>query len=180
MDKLNISRSGDKLTREDVIEKIKEYLKRLKNKDNLESVRADFVKEFKEVDASEIMLAEQRLLKEGTPLEEVQKLCDVHSALFHGKTTEERILNAEKAANQSVKEKRMAATKKLISISGHPLYTFTRENEKIEQLVERCMGVANDGNIEKELLTNLRQIAIHYAKKGDLLYPHLKVKYDIS
>lgn len=117
MDKLNISRSGDKLTREDVIEKIKEYLKRLKNKDNLESVRADFVKEFKEVDASEIMLAEQRLLKEGTPLEEVQKLCDVHSALFHGKTTEERILNAEKAANQSVKEKRMAATKKLISIS---------------------------------------------------------------
>ena len=63
MDKLNISRSGDKLTREDVIEKIKEYLKRLKNKDNLESVRADFVKEFKEVDASEIMLAEQRLLK---------------------------------------------------------------------------------------------------------------------
>ena len=31
MDKLNISRSGDKLTREDVIEKIKEYLKRLKN-----------------------------------------------------------------------------------------------------------------------------------------------------
>ena len=75
MDKLNISRSGDKLTREDVIEKIKEYLKKLKNKDNLESVRADFVKEFKEVDASEIMLAEQRLLKEGTPLEEVQKLC---------------------------------------------------------------------------------------------------------
>ena len=48
MDKLNISRSGDKLTREDVIEKIKEYLKRLKNKDNLESVRADFVKEFPE------------------------------------------------------------------------------------------------------------------------------------
>ena len=82
MDKLNISRSGDKLTREDVIEKIKEYLKRLKNKENLESVRADFVKEFKEVDAAEIMLAEQRLLKEGTPLEEVQKLCDVHSALF--------------------------------------------------------------------------------------------------
>ncbi len=28
MDKLNISRSGDKLTREDVIEKIKEYLKK--------------------------------------------------------------------------------------------------------------------------------------------------------
>ena len=25
-----------------------------------------------------------------------------------------------------------------------------------------------------------RQVSIHYAKKGDLLYPHLKVAYDIS
>ena len=43
------------------------------------------------------------LLKEGTPLTEVQKLCDVHSALFHGATKEERIANAEKEVEASRK-----------------------------------------------------------------------------
>ena len=37
----------------------------------------------------------------------------------------------------------------------------------------------NNG-ISNELLDELRQIAIHYARKGDLLYPHLKVQYGIS
>lgn len=36
------------------------------------------------------MKAEQELIKEGTPITEVQKLCDVHSALFHGLTKEEK------------------------------------------------------------------------------------------
>ena len=48
-------------------EQIKSYLKRLGEGEDLESVRADFVKDFKEVDAAEIMNAEQELLKEGTP-----------------------------------------------------------------------------------------------------------------
>ena len=80
-------------------ELIKSYLKRLGNGEALEAVQADFVREFGEVEASEIMKAEQELMKEGTPLEEVQRLCDVHSALFHGSTREERIMNAEKAAS---------------------------------------------------------------------------------
>ena len=46
----------------DIADKIKDYLKRLGNGESLEAVRSDFVKEFQSVDASEIMLAEQRLL----------------------------------------------------------------------------------------------------------------------
>lgn len=34
------------------------------------------------------------------------------------------------------------------------------------------------GKINSDLLQELRQLSIHYAKKGDLLYPHLKVKYE--
>lgn len=48
------------------------------------------------MDPAEIMHAEQELLREGTSIEELQRLCDVHSALFHGSTTEEKIANAEK------------------------------------------------------------------------------------
>ena len=94
----------DKLTKE----RIKEYLKRLGTDEELASVRADFVKEFEAVDAAEIMSAEQELLREGTPLSEVQRLCDVHAALFQGKTKEEQIANAEKAVAAKVKEYKLS------------------------------------------------------------------------
>lgn len=74
-------------------ELLKDYLKRLGNGEDLESVKKDFVQNFSDVEASEIMKAEQELIKEGTPITEVQKLCDVHSALFHGLTKEEKIAN---------------------------------------------------------------------------------------
>lgn len=73
------------MNREEQKQTIKDYLKRLGAGEELESVRVDFVKKFQSVDAAEIMNAEQELIKEGTPISEVQRLCDVHSALFHGK-----------------------------------------------------------------------------------------------
>lgn len=161
-------------------EKIKTYLKRLGAGEKIDSVREDFVREFREVDPTEIMQAEQELLKEGTPLEEVQKLCDVHAALFHGTTTEEKIANAEKSVAEAMKEKRMTATAELAEIPGHPLHTFTLENDALEEILKKCGEEAKAGEVDDCLLEELRQLAIHYAKKGDLLYPHLKVKYGIS
>lgn len=52
-------------------ELLKGYLKRLGNGEDLESVKKDFVQNFSDVDASEIMKAEQELIKEGTPITEV-------------------------------------------------------------------------------------------------------------
>ena len=91
---------------EDRTEQLKAFLRRLGDGEDLEAVREDFVRAFGEVEASEIMQAEQELLKEGTPLSEVQRLCDVHSALFHGATTEEKIANAEKEVETSLLRKR--------------------------------------------------------------------------
>ena len=78
---------------------LKSYVKRLSTGEELESVRKDFVENFSDVEAIEIAQAEQALISGGVPVSEVQKLCDVHSALFHGKTKEERIANAEAAVN---------------------------------------------------------------------------------
>ena len=144
--------------------KIKSYLQRLNKGEALESVQTDFVRECKDVDPADIMQAEQELLREGTSIGELQRLCDVHSALFHGST-------------------RLSAAS-LIQISGHPLQTFTLENAALEKLIHRTeQALENDDNnnsITNELLEQLRQIAIHYARKGDLLYPHLNVQYGIS
>lgn len=182
----------------DRIEKLKSYLKRLGEGESLEAVRKDFAAEFQGVEASEIMKAEEAILAEGTPITEVQKLCDVHSALFHGTT------------DYSNKHEKSAA---LSQVKGHPLQTFTRENEALTKLIDRMKELlagmekesscgslpvdekqADTGKFpvdEKQVDTgNLPQIAaqllkicgvaVHYAKKGDLLYPHLNARYGIA
>ncbi|EHL12225.1 hypothetical protein HMPREF9624_00532 [Oribacterium asaccharolyticum ACB7] len=217
---------------EDRAEALRSLLDRLSEGEDLESVRADFVRDFKDVDPAEIMKAEQGLMESGMPLSKVQKLCDVHSALFHGDTREEKIANAERAVqaslkNQAGKEEKNYINKSLeadalIQIPGHPLATFTKENQALgkylestkarwESLVESLSGKVGGKNkaekVEKseevkcaqgsegiqgapdweallsafsEELAKLRSFTVHYAKKGDLLYPLLKVKYDIS
>ena len=213
----------------DRAEALRSLLDRLSEGEDLESVRADFVRDFKDVDPAEIMRAEQGLMESGMPLSKVQKLCDVHSALFHGDTREEKIANAERAVQASLKnhagkEEKNYINKSLeadalIQIPGHPLSTFTKENQALgkylestkarwESLVESLSGKAGGKNkaekVERaqgaegvedaqgapdweallatfsEELAKLRSFIVHYAKKGDLLYPLLKVKYDIS
>ena len=182
----------------DRIEKLKSYLKRLGEGESLEAVRKDFAEEFQGVEPSEIMKAEEAILAEGTPITEVQKLCDVHSALFHGTT------------DYSNKHEKSAA---LSRVKGHPLQTFTRENEALTKLIDRVKELLHDtdertcsgsqqadekqtdtGNLpvdEKQadtgslpqiaaLLLKIREVAVHYAKKGDLLYPHLNARYGIA
>ncbi len=174
-------------------DQLKSYLKRLGEGEDLEQVRKDFVDKFSEVEASEIMKAEQELIKEGTPITEVQKLCDVHSALFHGATKEEKIANAEKAVEASLKKeesvkktmpdaynKKHEAAKALRETAGHPLSTWTMENEKIEALIHEMQSDLDTGKEVGNKLVQLRQLSVHYAKKGDLIYPVLKVRYGIS
>lgn len=173
--------SQSKETKEERIELLKSYLKRLGTGEDLEVVKADFVANFSDVDAAEIMKAEQVILAEGTPLSEVQKLCDVHSALFHGETREEKIANAEKAVNVSVlREERAAKTKALVEEKGHPLNLFTKENEVLATRIKAAKAEIGNGTVGKNTLESVRDVSIHYAKKGDLLYPVLKVQYEIS
>ena len=238
------------------IAQLKSYLKRLGAGEDLESVRADFVRKFSDVDASEIMRAEQELMREGTPLPEVQKLCDIHSALFHGATREEQIANAEKEVRASLLRKRarevqasqevragqgteasakaskapetqgaqaasietaastvpgvqtapaaqraQAAEQEqkarpgrpasaahvtgpqdrknkaagMEAIAGHPLCTLKKENDV---LAARIAEFRKTG--DASLIGQIREIAIHYAKKGDLLYPLLNVRYGVT
>ena len=80
---------------EEKTEKLKTYLRRLDAGEDLENVRKDFVANFKDVSAEEILNAEQSLISEGVPVSKVTNLCDIHSALFEGKTC---------AANENIPE----------------------------------------------------------------------------
>ena len=158
------------------IEKLKTLLGRLNRGEELERVREDFVKEFRQVDATEIMETEQQMLSQGTPLEEVQKLCDVHAALFRAAAPD-----TEEAADPSLLRKQRAEkTRQLTETTGHPLSAFHRENQALEKLIEKAKAWKEEKDIDKETLESLQKIAGHYARKGDLLYPVLKVGYGVS
>lgn len=162
---------------------LKAYLKRLNDGENLESVRKDFVANFEHVDASEIMSAEQELIAEGTPITEIQRLCDLHSALFHGCTSEEKVVPILNFTGETLKTDHGVSketSSQLADIPGHPLHTFTLENKNLEKLVVTAKEAVEKRENVDEILPKIREVSIHYAKKGDLIYPHLKVKYDIS
>ena len=160
--------------KEQRIKKLTEYLQRLGAGEELEEVRKDFIKEFSDVQASEIMEAEQELMKQGTPLEEVQRLCDVHAALFHGVTPDEEMKKRQSFEQKEYGNKSQQA-QELEQVEGHPLYTLTKENQALLKLLQQFAG-----SEDENLLSIIGQFAVHYAKKGDLLYPHLKVKYGIA
>ena len=216
--------------------KIKSYVERLSKGEDIESVRKDFVENFTDVDAAEIAKAEQSLIAGGTPVAEVQKLCDVHSALFHGATREEKIANAEKAVEESLKRQREEGEVKtaqtlvapngnsisygsignvdvkeamsesfgmgigskfkaaplkrqdgadsiymeLRTIENHPLNTFALENEAISDALKELRRAMDVKENVMPALKKAREASIHYAEKGDLLYPILNVKYGFS
>lgn len=165
---------------------LKDYIRRLSNGEDLESVRTEFIQNFEAVEADEIMEAEQQLMQEGLKISDVQRLCDVHSALFHGRTRAEQIANAEKAVEAAIQRKQMAENPQ--NRPGHPLHTLFEENKAIEAAIasarktiaDEKQGSHLDEANWKEMLEELRKTSAHYAKKGDLLYPLLNRSYGIS
>ncbi|WP_297281231.1 DUF438 domain-containing protein [uncultured Anaerococcus sp.] len=142
-------------------ELIKSYINRLSNGEDINIVKRDFKENFDGVSSSEIMDAEESLLEEGMDKKEVKKLCDVHSALFHGMTTNELV---KKEYNKEY--------------NNVVLDYFNNENNQIKELIKKI-----EFSISSEIPENLNNDLIiiinnHYKKKGDLIYPLLKAKYN--
>lgn len=146
-------------------EKLKSMIMRLNQGEDLEAVRADFVKEFESVSVHDIVRAEQCLIDDGTPMEEVQKLCDLHSAMFHGKTEAELWAEEERAAQASGSQ----------VPEGHPVDVLRRENKALEKIVNHALAAIQDSDVEVLLtdLKTLRRINVLYSKKESILMPML-------
>lgn len=155
---------------------LKDYIERLSQGEDLESVRKEFVANFKNVESSEIAMAEQELILAGVPVDDVQRLCDVHSALFHGMTVEEQI-----SENQLVEDEVTALN--LRKIAGHPLQVYMDENDILEQKIKDVSELAKIDKSDK-LVEELRPLRLnlkaHYSSKGDLIYPLLSRTYNYS
>ena len=61
---------------------------------------------------------------------------------------EEQIANAPKATVDSIREQRFAKTAELVKIPGHPLHTFTLENEALAKTIEKCREALKNGHVD--------------------------------
>lgn len=143
-------------------EKLKAIIKKIHNGLPLDEAKKLFKEQFGSITTEEITSMERNLIKEGMPIEEVQKLCDVHAALFNGS-----ISDIHKA-------------KDITEIPGHPAYVLIKENEKIQQVIDREIKPYIDKKDKTStlLLTvgleRLSQINKHYARKENLFFPALE------
>ncbi len=141
---------------------LKEMIKRLHNGEEFEAVKKEFAEAFEGVGADEIADAEKKLIDEGeVSVEEVQRLCDVHSALVHGSVAD------------------IHGHKKMDETLGHPAWILKKENEHLTKLInsieEHITSLAK-GNVAAvesiaEELADLKKIDSHYAKKENLWFP---------
>lgn len=147
---------------------IKEILKQLHEGKSVDAVKSQFENAFQGVSASEISAAEAALIADGLPVDEVQRLCDVHAAVFKG----------------SIEEIHQPSDPKLIP--GHPLNILFLENRKIEEIMYESIRPYLDSNKIKdkknELLEGLKLlsgVSNHYKKKENLFFPYME-KYGIT
>ncbi|MGF9964550.1 DUF438 domain-containing protein [Bacillus rhizoplanae] len=150
---------------------LKEIIKSLHNGKSVDEVKAQFEEAVGSITVAEISKLEQALMEEeGIPVEEVQRLCSVHTAIFKGSI--EEIHQSDKPEDQA----------------GHPVHTFKLENKKIDKLVnfklqlhyERFEKEDSEENVYKliEDLNLLLDVDKHYSRKENLLFPYLE-KYGI-
>ncbi len=151
---------------------LKELIMELHNGASLEDVRERFASLIEGVTASEISDMEQNLIMEGMPVEEVQRLCDVHAAVFKG----------------SIEDIHKEEIRKPAETAGHPINTFMLENRELEKLIERVKVHIEDfkSTGTKEGLyalasdvNEMLDVDKHYSRKENLLFPYLE-KYGIT
>jgi hypothetical protein len=150
---------------------LKQLIQELHGGASVEEVQERFAEIIEGVSATEISEMEQKLIQEGMPVSEVQRLCDVHASVFKG----------------SIEE--IHGTQEAVEIPGHPLHTFFQENralerwfgEQLQPAMSRWMD-ASEGVPREDLIQafeELKGIDRHYARKENLIFPLLE-RYEIT
>lgn len=151
-------------------EELKKIIRALHEGARVEDVKAKFDEITKDIGGAEIGALEQELIREGLPEDEIKRLCDVHVEVF------KEALAAQKPPEQT---------------PGHPVYTFEKENEAIEKVIEELRPVLEElkkapdaerpGLIARwrEAHKKLLEVDKHYSRKENILFPFLE-KYGIT
>ena len=143
-------------------ELLKDVLKGLHQGLPVEVVRQRFAELVKIADSGEIAEVEQMLISEGLPVEEVQRLCDLHVAVVRG------ALDQQQAPD---------------TVPGHPVFTFRAENQVADRLLRALRKTVEDYAADpaesrrkavEAALAQVREFEKHYLRKENLLFSLLE------
>jgi len=142
---------------------LREVIRRLHAGEKVEELKEEFGNAIRGVTAGEIAEAERALISEGIRVTEIQRLCDLHVAIF------KESLDQEPAPE---------------TLPGHPVFTFRMENEVMIRLLEAMaenLKSWKDGDQHvldtlRDKAENLGAIEKHYSRKENILFPYLEEK----
>jgi len=131
-----------------------------------DQVKNRLVEILKKVPYNEVVEVEQELINEGLPVEEVLKLCDIHTYVLDG--------SIDTSSEPEVP-------------AGHPVHTFKQENLALQSVVKsleiqygKAEGLSTSDDL-KAFINNLRagfnqlmDVDKHYRRKENLLFPFLE------
>ncbi len=136
-----------------------------------EAVKTQLTQLLKGIPYDEVVQVEQELIKEGLPVAEVLKLCDIHAMVLDG--------NIDHTDAKAIP-------------AGHPADTFKKENQELgKQLTllnnlyktvkqeAGSLSAGAIGNISTQMLSifnALSDVDKHYKRKENLLFPYLELK----
>lgn len=140
--------------------KLKEIIGKLHEGRPVSEVKKEFARLIQGVSAAEVAAMEQSLIDGGMPVEEVQRLCEVHVQVF------EQSLG--KAGSPS-------------EIAGHPVHTMLEENKIASRKAATLRAAARAwawglGGVDavKTAFEELSPVIIHYTRKENQLFPYLE------
>ena len=150
---------------------LKDIIMQLHSGKSAKEVREQFEKLISGVSANEISQMETSLIKDGMPVEEIQRLCDVHAEVFKGSIEE---------IHKELKEEEKI---------GHPIRVIKEENFAIEDLIKNNIIPKTNAYIDHRVeaikysliedLNLLSDIEKHYSRKENILFPYME-KYGID
>jgi len=144
---------------------LKGIVKDLHNGVPVGKLKKTFHKLIRDTSPEEIADMENELINEGFPVEEVQRLCDVHAEVF-----EDTLKKVGKPAK----------------IPGHPVYTYMQENKEVRKiiktlarLIKKVTGKNPKDHQIREFesgFKKLKEIDKHYLRLENQLFPMLENK----
>lgn len=147
--------------------KLKELILKLHKGESQDTVRAELTDILSQVPYGDVVEVEQELISEGLPEEEVLKLCDIHSAVLHGKV--------DLSGAKEVPE-------------GHPVDVMKKENIELKKVTAQIRALlekisrSGEEDVAKDILglralfNQLFDADKHYQRKEYLIFPYLEAK----
>lgn len=146
-------------------EQLKELIKKLHTGADINEIKSKFAEIIQNAGPEEIARIEEELIKEGMPVEEIHKLCDVHIAMF----------------------KESLEKEKTIAPTGHPINILMEEHKMLLSYANEIKNTVailknkvsykeSKGQIDflEHIAQHFKDSEKHYLREENVLFPYLE------